>query len=83
MTAAAPPEPEEFLSGETGHVAGIRRTLSRTIGDALLDLRARTAARALDRLAATVPQRARSAPARARKWLPPHESGPPAPRPRA
>lgn len=58
MTAAAPPEPEEFLSGETGHVAGVRRTVSRTIGDALLDLRARTAASSLDRLAATVPKRA-------------------------
>ncbi|HKN93391.1 MAG TPA: hypothetical protein VJU60_03585 [Thermoleophilaceae bacterium] len=54
MTA---PEPEEFLSGETGHVAGVRRTLSRRLGDALLDLRARAAARALDRAAAEVPRR--------------------------
>ena len=54
MTA---PEPEEFLSGETGHVAGVRRTLSRRVGDALLDLRARAAARALDRAAAEVPRR--------------------------
>lgn len=52
-----PPDPEEFLSGETGHVAGIRRTVARTIGDALLDFRARPAARSLDRLAATVPHR--------------------------
>ena len=54
---APPPEPDQFLSGETGHVAGVRRTASRTIGDALLDLRARAAARALDRLAEAVPRR--------------------------
>ncbi len=54
MTA---PEPEEFLSGETGHVAGIRRTLSRRFGDALLDLRARSAAASLDRIAAAIPRR--------------------------
>jgi hypothetical protein len=54
---AAPPEPEEFLSGETGHVAGVRRTLSRTIGDAVLDLRARAAARSIDKLAAAMPRR--------------------------
>lgn len=58
QSAATPPEPEAFLSGETGHVAGIRRTLARTLGDALLDLRARPAARSLDRLAAASPQRA-------------------------
>jgi hypothetical protein len=34
------PQPEEFLSGETGHVAGTRRTLWRKTGDALLDMRA-------------------------------------------
>jgi hypothetical protein len=55
--AAAAPEPEEFLSGETGHVAGIRRTVSRRVRDALLDLRARPAASALDRLAAAAPRR--------------------------
>lgn len=54
---AAPPDPQEFLSGETGHVAGVRRTLTRTIGDALLDLRGRAAARSLDRLAADAPSR--------------------------
>jgi hypothetical protein len=54
---ASPPEPEEFLSGETGHVAGVRRTVSRTIGDAVLDLRARAAARELDRLARATPRR--------------------------
>jgi hypothetical protein len=54
---AAPPDPEEFLSGETGHVAGIRRTLWRTSADALLDLRARAYARRLDRLAAAIPRR--------------------------
>jgi len=55
---AAPPEPHEFLSGETGHVAGIRRTVTRTIGDALLGLRARRHARELDRLADAIPRRA-------------------------
>jgi hypothetical protein len=54
---AAPPEPEEFLSGETGHVAGIRRTISRTLGDAYLNLRSRGSARAIDRLAAETPRR--------------------------
>jgi hypothetical protein len=53
----APPEPEEFLSGETGHVAGARRTLLRTFGDAALDLRTRAAARALDGLADSTPRR--------------------------
>jgi hypothetical protein len=52
-------DPSTFLSGETGHVAGIRRTVWRTTGDALLDaslaLR-RTGAR-LDRLAAATPKR--------------------------
>jgi hypothetical protein len=52
-----PPAPEEFLSGETGHVAGIRRTVSRTIGDALLDLRARRTLNELDRLAKSTPPR--------------------------
>jgi hypothetical protein len=53
----APPQPEEFLSGETGHVAGIRRTAIRTIGDALLDLRGRRAERELNGLAKTSPRR--------------------------
>jgi hypothetical protein len=53
----APPEPEEFLSGETGHVAGVRRILSRTIADAVLDLRARAAARSIDKLATATPRR--------------------------
>ena len=59
MTASSPPEPEpdEFLSGETGHVAGIRRTLSRRVGDALLDVRGRAAARSLDRLVQDTPRR--------------------------
>src|SRR5436190_11009763 len=54
---ASPPEPEEFLSGETGHVAGVRRTVSRTLGDAMLDLRARAAGRELERLAQATPRR--------------------------
>lgn len=52
-----PPEPQEFLSGETGHVAGIRRAVSRTIGDAVLDIDARLAARSLDRRAKETPRR--------------------------
>jgi hypothetical protein len=56
MTDAAP-ELESFLSGETGHVAGVRRTLLRTLGDFLLDLRLRAHARALDELAAATPVR--------------------------
>jgi hypothetical protein len=55
--STAPPQPEEFLSGETGHVAGIRRTVARTIGDALLDRLNRRNARELDRLARTSPPR--------------------------
>lgn len=53
------PEPESFLSGETGHVAGVRRTVARTLGDAALDVRARLsgADRRLDRLAARGPAR--------------------------
>jgi len=54
---AAPPEPEEFLSGETGHVAGVRRTITRTVGDALLDLRGQARARQVDRLADAMPRR--------------------------
>jgi hypothetical protein len=48
------PEPESFLSGETGHVAGVRRTVLRTLGDAALDVRGRLsgAERRLDELAA-------------------------------
>jgi hypothetical protein len=56
MTADLP-LPDEFLSGETGHVAGTRRTLWRKTGDALLDLRARRRARALDSLADATPRR--------------------------
>ena len=53
------PEPESFLSGETGHVAGVRRTVARTLGDAALDARARLsgADRKLDQLAARGPAR--------------------------
>ena len=56
MTRALP-EPETFLSGETGHVAGARRTLLRTTGDRALDLWLETSARRLDRLAAATPRR--------------------------
>jgi hypothetical protein len=51
------PQPDEFLSGETGHVAGARRTLLRSVADALLDLRARRSIRALDKLSASTPRR--------------------------
>jgi hypothetical protein len=51
------PRHEEFLSGETGHVAGRRRTLLRGLGDALLDVGARGATRGLDRLADCAPRR--------------------------
>jgi hypothetical protein len=51
------PRPEEFLSGETGHVAGRRRTLLRSFGDALLDVGTRRATRSLDRLAESAPHR--------------------------
>jgi hypothetical protein len=57
VTAA--PDPGTFLSGETGHVAGIRRTVWRTIGDRALDLRARFsgAERQLAELAEEAPDR--------------------------
>ena len=57
MTGTPEPEPETFLSGETGHVAGVRRTLHRRAGDLALDLRSRAAARGLDELAASTPIR--------------------------
>ncbi|HEY1594238.1 MAG TPA: hypothetical protein VGF74_02480 [Thermoleophilaceae bacterium] len=50
-------QPEDFLSGETGHVAGARRTVWRTAADALLDLRTRGTARALDELSDATPRR--------------------------
>ncbi len=53
------PDPDSFLSGETGHVAGVRHTVTRTLGDAALDARARLsgADRKLDELAARGPAR--------------------------
>ena len=53
------PGPATFLSGESGHVAGVRRTLARGAGDRLLDalLLATGAGRRLDGLAARVPAR--------------------------
>lgn len=53
------PDPSTFLSGQTGHVAGARRTLVRGAGDLLLDARlalTRTGAR-LDALASAAPPR--------------------------
>jgi hypothetical protein len=57
VTAA--PDPETFLSGEGGHVAGIRRTVLRTMGDRVLDVRARLsgADQQLDLLAEEAPDR--------------------------
>jgi hypothetical protein len=56
---ATPPEPESFLSGETGHVAGVRRRVLRSLGDAALDLRARLsgAEQQLSELAEEAPDR--------------------------
>jgi hypothetical protein len=51
---SAAPEPDTFLSGESGLVVGPRRRTVRTVGDILLDLlwRVSGTARRLDRLAA-------------------------------
>lgn len=54
---SAGPAPESFLSGETGHVAGVRRTLARTFGDRLLDARLRRMQNDLDELADAAPRR--------------------------
>ena len=54
---SAGPEPEAFLSGETGHVAGVRRRVWRTVADRMLDLRLRAATRDLDDLAQAIPVR--------------------------
>ena len=53
------PEAETFLSGESGEVSGVRRTVTRTAGDLWLDagLRLRRTAHKLDRLAAAEPPR--------------------------
>ena len=56
---SAGPDPESFLSGSSGHVAGLRRRAARTLADRALDLaqRARGSGRALDRLAERRPPR--------------------------
>jgi hypothetical protein len=53
------PAPGTFLSGETGHVAGLRRVLARRAGDRALDVLLRVAGtdRRLDELARAVPAR--------------------------
>jgi len=51
------PAPDTFLSGETGHVAGVRQTLGRSVRDRLLDRRLRRMRTQLDELAASTPQR--------------------------
>lgn len=57
MTGAERPAPESFLSGETGHVAGLRRKLLRGLGDRALDVAGRPHQRALARLAGSTPRR--------------------------
>jgi hypothetical protein len=53
------PEPATFLSGESGEVSGVRRTLTSTVGDLWLEAGARVRgnARKLDRLAGAEPPR--------------------------
>jgi hypothetical protein len=53
------PAPEDFLSGQSGEVTGLRLTTTRKAGDTVVDLleRARGTARRLDRLAETEPAR--------------------------
>ena len=52
------PDPSTFLSGQHGHVGGVRRTLARRAADRALDARlALGPGRALDRLAAATPAR--------------------------
>jgi hypothetical protein len=57
MSVNSVPRPEDFLSGETGHVAGTKHTLLRTAGDAALDFRTRRKMRSLDRLSNDTPRR--------------------------
>ena len=54
------PDPSTFLSGESGTVAGLRLGVTRTLGDAAMDLveGLRGTGRRLDRLAAAEPSRA-------------------------
>jgi len=54
-----PPDPDTFLSGQSGTVAGRRMRLRRGIADRLLDLRLRASGvgRSLDRLANSSPRR--------------------------
>jgi hypothetical protein len=62
VSAASPAPPAQadpFLSGESGHVAGVRLTVTRTLADVALDLAqyATRTGRGLDRLAAAQPPR--------------------------
>jgi hypothetical protein len=56
---SAPPDPETFLSGESGRVAGIRLRLTRAVADRAFDVldQVRGTARRLDRVAAGEPPR--------------------------
>jgi hypothetical protein len=51
------PKPDEFLSGETGHVAGIRRRVSRSIRDRMLDRQLRRSTQDLDDVARAIDTR--------------------------
>jgi hypothetical protein len=53
------PDPATFLSGESGHVAGVRQRTWRTVGDRALEVvqRLQRVGPALDRLAAATPVR--------------------------
>lgn len=58
-TGGALPDPATFSSGESGHVAGLRRIVTRRSADVVLDFAAWMGGtgRRLDRLAARTPQR--------------------------
>jgi hypothetical protein len=60
VSEAALPDPASFSSGESGHVAGPRATITRALRDRALDLRlaATGTGRRLDRLAQAIPRRA-------------------------
>ncbi|MGI8596300.1 MAG: hypothetical protein ACR2LY_03330 [Thermoleophilaceae bacterium] len=59
MSDSAGPDPAAFSSGESGHVAGVRRVVGRRAADLALDAgeRLRGTGRRLDRLAAAGPRR--------------------------
>ena len=58
-TGGSGPDPDSFLSGDSGEVSGLRLTVERTLGDLALEVGQLLAAtgRRLDSLAATQPPR--------------------------